>query len=387
MSDIKQSFREGVQGAATVFPLALAMCACSPLGYSGSVVICALGCLLFPFFGAVPSYGGFILVYACAAQLGNTAAFFALAFGGALLMLFNKTDVLKKFAYTPAVGGLSLALAVFMTFMQTTLYFSIGASGDTMVNIIRSYVSLGFHANWRGVLYGTIALVLMITYPRKFKTLSKAVPAPFWCILFTLLLNLWLNPHAETTAIAEIGDISALPALVWQNASLTPLGLLGAACYGVALFFLLAYQLGTAQCSEGGRVALAAGSASVIGGICCGLPLVPTARKQPKASRAGITALVSLLLLGIAAAVCGPTLVPRIPIPTLAVILIVGMWQRVEWQRLKIAFTSGIKGILPFTAVLAAVVLINPAAGVLAAALCGLLFGKGKSVLPADLKN
>ena len=59
-----------------------------------------------------------------------------------------------------------------MTILQTNNYFGINATGVSAVDMLLSYRSFGFHANWRTVLYGTIVLVLMITYPRKFKKAS-----------------------------------------------------------------------------------------------------------------------------------------------------------------------------------------------------------------------
>lgn len=373
MTNIKSSLSCGLQAAVTVLPLALAMYACSPFGMGGIIILCTAACLLFPFCGLRPSYAGFALIFACHALFGGTAALLAMGIGGILLFLLHKTDKLRFLAYSPAVGGVTLALALFFTVMQTTLYFGIGATGNSVTEMIRSYVSLGFHGNWRGVLYGTITLVIMVTYPRKFKKLCQRIPAPFWSILFTTLLNLWLNPKAETTAIAELGVFSAVPAFAWQNASLTPPGSFGAVLFGAALFFVLVFQVNQAE-TETDKKALFTGGACLAGGLCCGLPLAPDNRKAPRAKEAVFSVLFSLLFLCLLAALGLPLLAHRIPIPTLAVILIVGAWQRVDWHSLKIAFTSGVKGIFSLVVVVAAALLVNPAVGVLAAVVCGILF-------------
>ena len=59
-----------------------------------------------------------------------------------------------------------------MTILQTNNYFGINATGVSAVDMLLSYRSFGFHANWRTVLYGTIVLVLMITYRVNLKSFT-----------------------------------------------------------------------------------------------------------------------------------------------------------------------------------------------------------------------
>ena len=97
-----------------------------------------------------------------------------------------------------------LAGALTVTVMQTNDYFAIGGEGNMIRDMLASYVSKGFHPNWRGVLYGTITMVILITFPRKFKKASLTVRPAFLALVFTLLLNLWLNPSYMPTSIKEI---------------------------------------------------------------------------------------------------------------------------------------------------------------------------------------
>ena len=80
----------------------------------------------------------------------------------------------KNYKLNTAVkSALSLSLAFSVTALLTTHYFGIGAEGFTVIEILKTYRSLGFHPNWRGVFYGTITLFCMITYPFKFKKANK----------------------------------------------------------------------------------------------------------------------------------------------------------------------------------------------------------------------
>ena len=83
------------------------------------------------------------------------------------------TDKIKNLFTSPVLSGIMLAGALTVTVLFTTDYFGIGATGNSVAEMIKSYISLGFHPNWRGVLYGTIVLVIMVTFPRKFKKADK----------------------------------------------------------------------------------------------------------------------------------------------------------------------------------------------------------------------
>ncbi len=154
----------------------------------------------------MPMYAGFLVTMFFSKSLGITAAVVALILFGIITVVYlflpeRKSD-------SPIASAFSLATALTVTVLLTTHYFGIGASGANVREMISSYLSLGFHPNWRGVLYGTIVMVIMITFPRKFKKFCSVVKAPFIAIGVTLILNLFLNPPDMKTAITEIGNFS-----------------------------------------------------------------------------------------------------------------------------------------------------------------------------------
>lgn len=150
----------------------------------------------------------FLIILFISTAFGNTAAFITLLIIGFIsticFILPNRFSLHKN----PVTAGVELATALTVTVLLTTYYFGIGASGNNVKDMISSYLSLGFHPNWRGVLYGTIVMVIMITFPRKFKRFCKVVKAPFIAIVVTLILNLFLNPPDMPTSISEIGNFS-----------------------------------------------------------------------------------------------------------------------------------------------------------------------------------
>ena len=98
--------------------------------------------------------------------------------------------------------GASVGAAVMMTFYQCSGYFAVGARGAGMFELLCSYRNLGFHPNWRTVLFSTVMLVVLITWPRKFKSLSRVAPAGFVGILIVTALNILINP--ARSAVPEL---------------------------------------------------------------------------------------------------------------------------------------------------------------------------------------
>ncbi|MDR2647576.1 MAG: hypothetical protein LBB67_05600 [Oscillospiraceae bacterium] len=129
-----------------------------------------------------------------------------------------------------AIFAFAVVCAVVMTLYQTAGYFAVGAQGTNVWRLLQSYGQLGFHANWRTVLFSTIMLVVLITFPRKFKRLHKIFPASLFGILLVTGLNMLLNPIPARSTVLELGHnwlffertpISALSMLLiyaaWNN--------------------------------------------------------------------------------------------------------------------------------------------------------------------------
>ena len=140
---------------------------------------------------------------------GNNALLPFSVIGGALIY-FALNKKFKTDSIHPAVfGGLSLSLAFSVTALLTTHYFGIGAEGFTVIEILKTYRSLGFHPNWRGVFFGTITLFAMITYPFKFRKANKYLPAESFALILPLILNLILNPDKIYTPVNEVAGLTA----------------------------------------------------------------------------------------------------------------------------------------------------------------------------------
>lgn len=327
----------------TIMPVALCMFVCSGIGAINAIPVIIFLSLIAKksnFTSVFPIYLNFLIVTYIYNGFGGAATTVAIIISG-LLTCFAEplTDKIKDLHSSPAVSAIMLTTALTITIMQTTAYFGIGATGNTAREMIFSYVSLGFHPNWRGVLYGTIAMVIMITFPRKFKKFSKIIHPSFFAIIITLILNYFLNPSDSITAITEIGN-SEFNSLISFNTSefldLMTANLISVTMCGFALFISNIFLLSSDKMTEKYDY-LAFGAMniplSLFGGF---MPSRTLLIKPADIFKVGIPALVAA---SVAIAVFSESYT-RIPVHTCAVILIVGAWQSVEWKKIKNTFSN-----------------------------------------------
>ncbi len=237
----------------------------------------------------------------------------------------------------PVSSGIMLSGALTTTVLFTTDYFGIGATGQNVSEMIKSYISLGFHPNWRGVLYGTIVLVIIITFPRKFKKLCKTVSASFIALVFTLILNLFLNPSDMISAINEIPQSNSSEVVEYFISRFN----FDFECIliGFALFIIYINStindINTKQ-----KDIITCGLVNVVSSGLIGLPL-PYGINKSKINL--ISRLISIVLILVLFFVFKDFFY-RIPIHSCAVVIIVTAWESINWREIKKNFS----GIIPF---------------------------------------
>lgn len=264
--------------------------------------------------------------------------------GGGLIFLFlNKKS--EKITLHPAVkSGLSLSLAFAVTALLTTHYFGIGAEGFTVIEILKTYRSLGFHPNWRGVFFGTVTLFAMITYPFKFRKANKYLPAESFALILPLILNIILNPDKNYTPVnevAELADFITQDKLSFFLPSFNDEFLFSQSAYinafqsALSLGFLLLFfsQNKTRTDSQG--------TSTILNGISGGFPV----RAFEIRGFSLISAFFAVILV-IYSCFFLNDILARIPVHSLAVVLIVNAWKQVPWGEIGTSFKKGILSII-----------------------------------------
>ena len=354
----------------TILPLALSMAVCSGFGAASAIIASALACLLVTFNKTkliMPVFASYLVVSFTFKEYGASTAAAAIALSGAAMiaLAFLGFDF-KRIVFKPVTIAIMLATAITVTVLETTNYFGIGATGNIVEQMISSYRSLGFHPNWRGILFGTIVLVLMITYPRKFKKAEKLVRAPFIALAITLALNLVLNPADMISPIKEIGTYSFNFKSVFLPSFKAKLDLIGVLSSGLAIFFTTAYSVSE---FKGTNLDYAVtGATNCLCSAFSGAFMPLTALTYKRKSYAGIPAAifcVAVLLL------C-KDFIARIPVSCCAVVLIVSAWQSVKWGDIKKTFVD-VPSLACFIAVVAFMLLFGAVKGILFGALCSFI--------------
>lgn len=340
---INFSIKETASVLTGVIPIALSMAVCAGMGpFAGAVFACmaALICGTVEEKKQMPVYVSFLIITYAFREFGASTASLSIVICGILLafssLFFNKAK--EKFNMTssgPIIGAVMLLSAITVTVLFTTDYFGIGATGNTVREIIASYISLGFHPNWRGVLYGTIVMVVMITFPRKFKRASKVINAAFIALIITTALNYLLNPTDMITAIREIGTLSFYEykrSFLFPIFNSKPMLYYSLVC-GISLFITCFYAISTNENFKKSDFIIGGISNCVIGfGTCMA---IPNNIKKNKILNGVIASLITGLIFFVF-----QDFIARIPVHSCAVVLIVGVWQSVKWGEVKKIFSS-----------------------------------------------
>lgn len=251
-----------------------------------------------------------------------TAAVFSVSIGACVYLLFkNKLNGFKIPDSVFAGGALGLCLGA--TILLTNTYFGIGAYGATPLEMLRSYRSLGFHPHFMGLLTGTITLFTMITYPFKFKKLSKIIPAPFVTVAIPYVLNLFLNPDRSYTSINEavsltsVSDFNIFEHLSSFNASHLPVAL--KASFVFAILFLSISQKSASRTNSAN--------------IFSFFPVI-----SQKVRGFGIAPAIIVIALSILLTVPCPDMLSRIPLHSAGSMLIVFAWQSLPYKKVAEVF-------------------------------------------------
>ncbi len=329
----------GLTAAGKIFFLSLAACSCLSMNVyfalAASIVFITASVSLKNQILA-PSAFLLVPVIFVAGTVGTGGLPLAVLCGSVLFLLLSLSP--KALEFSPAVkAGAAIGLAFSVTALLTTYYFGIGATGAYTLEILKNYRYLGFHPNWRGVFYGTITLFAMITYPFKFKKLSKYLPAEVVSVLIPLALNLFLNPNGETTPILEVGALSDMKVLSGVKAFL-PIADFSAFKESENLVnvlkgaFALAAVFALYKPAEK-RSSVVSASASGVSSLLGGLP-AQTSEILNYTPVSAVTALGASVLF----AVFCPALIARIPLHSLAVVFIVSAWKEVSLKEVSPAF-------------------------------------------------
>lgn len=299
----------------------------------------------------------FFYIYNNTSPIG---AFISISASALFFTLINKKMKNKPAVPDSVIAGTVLGLCLGATVLLTNSYFGIGASGATPFEMLKSYRSLGFHPHFMGLLTGTITLFTMITYPFKFKKLSKIIPPSFITVAIPYILNLWLNPDAEYTAINEATFFEPIHNIdfsdfVFKFSSEQIFVILE----GILIFLWLFIVISDTREKQTLQV--------------CNI-LAPFPSSPIPVKHYGLISAIAVIVLSLFTFFVLPGILSRLPIHCIGAMLIVLSWQRVPYKKIASTFKAKEKRILNIACFLicaVAFVIFNP---YLATIICALAF-------------
>ena len=362
---------------ATMLTGAYSLCVCGVLGFDlWHVLFCSVICFLLSYKTkkSIFSPDAFLLLpvlYMVSSGAKNLFPVVAVA-GTVIALLLSqilKNKVLPSYVF--AGGGIGIAVVV--TILLTNNYFGIGAFGTTALEMLKSYRSLGFHPDFRGLLYGTVTLFAMITYPFKFKKLNKILPAEFMTLLIPLIMNLFLNPVKELTTINEIDSFKFL-----SFSDLTyDFSLSGISSNDIIVTIKSSVILGvliylySAKNKETGNVHFLANCGST---FLSGVPV----RAFPIQSFSCVS-LITAIISTVVTIVFFPNILSRIPMHCVGALLIVSAWQHVPYKKVAEAFKENVIIALLITVISVAIFITTELfTAIIFCLLCALVLGRLK---------
>ena len=362
---------------ATMLTGAYSLCVCGVLGFDlWHVLFCSVICFLLSYKAkkSIFSPDAFLLLpvlYMVSSGAKNLLPVVAVA-GTVIALLLSqilKNKVLPSYVF--AGGGIGIAVVV--TILLTNNYFGIGAFGTTALEMLKSYRSLGFHPDFRGLLYGTVTLFAMITYPFKFKKLNKFLPAEFMTLLVPLIMNLFLNPVKELTTINEIDSFKSLSfsdltydfSLSGISSSDIIVTIKSSVILGVLIY------LYSAKNKETGNVHFLANCGST---FLSGVPV----RAFPIQSFSCVS-LITAIISTVVTIVFFPNILSRIPMHCVGALLIVSAWQHVPYKKVAEAFKENVIIALLITVISVAIFITTELfTAIIFCLLCALVLGRLK---------
>ncbi len=330
--NIKKDILSGLTGAMLLGSYALCTAASVGLGLWNvffCVVICSLFSVKLKNKIYAPDVFLLIPVHYVVSECGNY--YLPICIVGGVVIYYLLSKIIKKNnRINSVIAWLTLILALVATVILTNRYFGIGATGSTAIEMLKSYRSLGFHPHFRGLLYGTITLFAMITYPFKFRKLNKILPAEFMTLLIPLILNLFLNPQKELTTVNEI-DSFKIPFNFFaeiKEANIIPL-ISGCLYVGFVLFL---------RTEEKDR------SRNAITNITSGFISLLPARQFDITNYSAVSA-ITTIIASCTVLFLFPDILSRMPMHCVGALLIVSAWQQVPYKNLSLLFKKSDKGV------------------------------------------
>lgn len=357
-SDLMKDLMAGLTVAAVALPLALAFGVSSGATAAAGLVTAIIAGLVI---GALS--GGFYqisgptgamaaILMSVIAGYGMQGVFAATLMAGVLLVLCGIFHIgrLTSFIPAPVITGFTSGIAVIIAMGQIDNFFGVVSEGTGAVDKLFSYGRLGFSVNLQSALLGTVVVLFMVFFPKKW---NAVVPASFLSIIIATVISVVMKLDVDT--------VGAIPRTLFLDnrleiAALNPgemKGLFGPAV-SIAMLGMIESLLCGASAGKMANVRLnsdqeliAQGIGNMIlpffGGIPATAAIARTSVALKSGARTRLTGIFHALGLVVFMFILGPVMA-RIPLSALAGVLMVTAFRMNDWKEIRYIFSHHFKG-------------------------------------------
>ncbi len=336
----------GVTVAAVALPLALAFGVSSGAdGAAGLITAIIAGILIGLLSGASfqisgPTGAMTAILIPVVAQYGLEGMFLATLLAGVILLIAGvlKVGRLVSVIPMPVITGFTSGIAIIIALGQLDNFFGTTSIGETAVEKILSYGSLGFSPDLKVMTFGVFVVVLMLLWPKKWQAIF---PSSLVAIVLVTAVNvLFLNWD-----VAVVGEIprTLLPEnrLTFDEINIEALVAVMAPAFSIAALGMIESLLCGASAGRmkgevmnADRELVAQGIGSLIIPFFGGVPATAAIARTSVAVKSGqqtrLTGIIHALGLLISMLLLAP-IMSQIPMAALAGVLIVTAWRMNEW--------------------------------------------------------
>ena len=369
VSDLKREFTSytaakfskdllaGLTVTAVALPLALAFGVSSGLDAASGlitailagVIIGALGGASFQISG--PTGAMAAILVSLVARHGTQGVFIAGFLSGIILLIaaLLKVGALVSYIPSPVVTGFTSGIAVIIALGQVDNFFGTASTGEGAIAKLLSYGSLGFPIDLATVGYSLFVVLLMVIWPRKW---NAKFPASLLGIIITLVAQMILDlPVREVGLIPRslFGENRLqLLQIQWKDLGQFISPAISIAALGMVESLLCGSSAGKMKGEKlnATRELFAQGIGNVIIPFFGGIPATAAIARTSVAIKSGqqtrLTSIIHSVGLLASMFLLSPYM-SRIPLASLAGVLMVTAWRMNEWHAIRQIFSKRIK--------------------------------------------
>ena len=371
----KQDLMSGLTVTAVALPLALAFgVSCGATAAAGLITAIISGLVIGALSGGSFQISGptgamtaiLILLFQ---KYGLNGVWIAGAMSGVILVIAGLLKFGKIVSYipSPVVTGFTSGIALIIAIGQIDNFLGItsGESESAAIKFIQ-YFKTGIKPDWHAVLLGSIVIAVMLLWPKKW---NAVVPSSLAGLVISLVTNMILK-----LPVNVIGDIprTLLPESRLNLSVINPADLRGMVIPALSIAAL--GMIESLLCGEVGgkmkgerldtnRELISQGIGNIIIPFFGGVPSTAAiARTSVAIKSGGQTRLVSIFhSIGLLVSMFAlAPVMSRIPLASLAGVLMVTAWRMNEWKNIKYIFERRFKGaMLKFGITMIATVLFD----------------------------